>query len=149
MQSTATPRPGERIEQLDAQIVNELKNALREAVDAFKSRPDPPAKPASVSEATPIDETLCFIVMPFRVESLAIVYEDFVKPALTDRCWLRPERGDDVFGSNVVMDDITKMIRRARLIVADLTGRKSQRVLRSRHRTRARQAGSAHDAINR
>ena len=61
--------------------------------------------------------------MPFGVDSLNIVYEDFVKPTLEERCKLRSERGDDVFGSNVIMDDIAKSIRRARLIIADLTGR--------------------------
>ena len=61
--------------------------------------------------------------MPFSVESLNIVYEDFVRPVLVDRCHLQPERGDDVFGSNVVMDDIAESIRRANLIIADLTGR--------------------------
>jgi len=65
----------------------------------------------------------CFIIMPFSVESLNIVYEDFVRPVLVDRCHLQPERGDDVFGSNVVMDDIAESIRRANLIIADLTGR--------------------------
>jgi len=70
-----------------------------------------------------VEEDVCFIVMPFSIESLNIVYEDFVRPTLVDRCRLRPERGDDVFGSNVIMDDITKSIRKARLIIADLTGR--------------------------
>jgi nucleoside 2-deoxyribosyltransferase len=61
--------------------------------------------------------------MPFSVPELGIVYEDFVKPTIEQRCNLRVERGDDELGSNVVMEDITKSIRRARLIVADLTGR--------------------------
>jgi hypothetical protein len=70
-----------------------------------------------------IDEHLCFIVMPLGVESLNIVYEDFVRPTLADRCQLHPERGDDLFGSNMIMEDITNSIRKARLIIADLTGR--------------------------
>ena len=68
-------------------------------------------------------EPQCFIVMPFSVESLNIVFEDFVKPTLVDRCKLRVERGDDLFGSNVIMDDIAKSIKRSRLIIADLTGK--------------------------
>lgn len=117
------PKPGERVEQLDAKTVSDLKKVLQDAVEAFRAKPDTPAAPTSPAELADVDEGMCFIVMPFGVESLGIVYEDFVKPTLADRCKLRPERGDDVFGSNVIMDDITKSIRRARLIIADLTGR--------------------------
>ena len=121
------PKPGERVEQLDPQTLSDLKKALQDAVDAFRTKPDAPRVLTSQADLdadlADIDESMCFIVMPFGVESLGIVYEDFVKPTLADRCQLRPERGDDVFGSNVIMDDITKSIRRARLIIADLTGR--------------------------
>ena len=65
----------------------------------------------------------CFIVMPFGDEELQVVYEDFVKPILEDQCGLHVERGDDVFGSNVIMDDIRTSIDLADLIVADLTGK--------------------------
>lgn len=120
---TQEPRPGERVEQLDAQSVAELKKVLQDAVEAFRAQPSTPVAAVSSTDLAEIDESMCFIVMPFGVESLGIVYEDFVKPVLADRCKLRPERGDDVFGSNVIMDDIAKSIRRAKLIVADLTGR--------------------------
>jgi hypothetical protein len=121
---TEEPKPGERIEQLDAKTVSDLKKVLQDAVEAFRAKPDSPAAATSAVDLADIDEDMCF-VMPFGVESLGIVYEDFVKPTLKDRCKLRPERGDDVFGSNVIMDDITKSLRKARLIIADLTGRNS------------------------
>lgn len=120
---TEEPRPGERVEQLDVKTVSDLKRVLQDALEAFRAKPDAPATLTSPADLADIDESMCFVVMPFRVESLGIVYEDFVKPTLADRCKLRPERGDDMFGSDVVMDDITKSIRRARLIIADLTGR--------------------------
>ena len=120
---TEPPKPGERIEQLDAKTVSELKKVLQDAVEAFRARPEASATIASRADPAGIDEDMCFIIMPFGVESLSIVYEDFVKPTLNDRCKLRTERGDDVFGSNVIMDDITKSILKARLIIADLTGR--------------------------
>jgi len=120
---TEEPKPGERVEQLDAQAVSDLKKVLQDAVEAFRAKPDTPVMLPSPVGVADVDESMCFIVMPFGVESLGIVYEDFVKPTLADRCKLRPERGDDVFGSHVIMDDITKSIRRARLIIADLTGR--------------------------
>ena len=118
-----TPKPGERVEELDPTTLAELKNALKDAVEAFRSVPTTAPSTAFAPEPIEVDEHVCFIVMPFSIQSLNIVYEDFVRPTLEDRCHLRPERGDDVFGSNVIMDDITKSIRRARLIIADLTGR--------------------------
>ena len=121
--NTETAKPGERIEQLDTNAVTELKKVLQDAVEAFRAKPDTPSAITNPVNLGDIDEDVCFIVMPFGVESLGIVYEDFVKPTLADRCQLRPERGDDLFGSDVVMDDITKSIRRARLIIADLTGK--------------------------
>jgi hypothetical protein len=108
---------------LDAKTVSDLKKVLQDAVEAFRAKPDIPAAATSAVDLADIDEDMCFVVMPFGVESLGIVYEDFVKPTLKDRCKLRPERGDDVFGSNLIMDDITKSLRKARLIIADLTGR--------------------------
>lgn len=118
---TEKPKPGERVEALDPTTLSELKAALKDAVEAFRSRPEARVVAPEVMEKE--DEDVCFIVMPFSVESLNIVYEDFVRPTLVDRCQLRAERGDDVFGSNVIMDDITKSIRKAHLIIADLTGR--------------------------
>jgi hypothetical protein len=58
--------------------------------------------------------------MPFGSDDLTIVYEDFVQPTV-EACGLVCERGDDLFGSNVVMDDIQRSIEGARLIIADLT----------------------------
>jgi len=120
---TEVPKPGERVEELDPTTLSELKKVLQDAVDAFRAKPEARPRPTLEVEHLDVEEDVCFIVMPFSIESLNIVYEDFVRPTLVDRCRLRPERGDDVFGSNVIMDDITKSIRKARLIIADLTGR--------------------------
>ena len=95
---------------------------LRVKVEAFMAgsgrRPEPEKGPERA-----VDPKLCFIVMPFGPEELTDVYEYFVKPSIEANCGLRCERGDDVFGSNVIMDDIRRSIERARLVVADLTGR--------------------------
>lgn len=121
--ATEKPKAGERIEDLDPKTISELKKALKDAVEAFRAKPESKAAAVTTQPADDIKNDLCFVVMPFAIESLNIVYEDFVKPVLTDRCSLHVERGDDVFGSNVIMDDISDSIRKARLIVADLTGR--------------------------
>jgi hypothetical protein len=59
--------------------------------------------------------------MPFGDPDLEIVYEDFVKPTLVGACCLDCERGDDAFGSSIVMDDIRTSIEGADVVLADLT----------------------------
>ena len=77
---TEEPKPGERIDQLDAKMVSDLKKVLQDAVEAFRAKPDTPAAVTGAVDLADIDEDMCFIIMPFGVESLGIVYEDFVKP---------------------------------------------------------------------
>ena len=103
--------------------VAELNRMLRETLAALKGKPDGPRSEATSEPEEAVQNNFCFIIMPFSVESLNVVYEDYVKPVLSDQCELHTERGDDVFGSNAIMEDITRSIRRADLIVADLTGR--------------------------
>ncbi len=104
---------------------SELKIMVKELqakVDAFIGGSEDRRMLENKSEVE-IDPRLCFIVMPFAPEELSDVYEYFVKPSIESNCNLQCERGDDVFGSNVVMDDIRHSINRARIVVADLTGR--------------------------
>ena len=61
--------------------------------------------------------------MPFGDKDLQVVYEDFVKPIIEEQCNLRCERGDDVFGSSVIMEDIRNSITAVDVVVADLTGK--------------------------
>ena len=106
----------------DSAELREMVNDLRVKVEAFMEGSAHRPK----SEKTPepeIDPKLCFIIMPFGPEELTDVYEYFVKPSIETNCALKCERGDDVFGSNVIMDDIRRSIERARIVVADLTGR--------------------------
>jgi nucleoside 2-deoxyribosyltransferase len=51
------------------------------------------------------------------------VFEDFVRPVIEAQCRLDCERGDDVFGSSVIMDDIRNSIGASDIVVADLTGK--------------------------
>jgi len=52
-----------------------------------------------------------------------LVYEDFVKPVCEMKCGLTCERGDDAFGSNVVMDDVLPKMADADVVIAELTGK--------------------------
>lgn len=119
----ATQTVGQSVQNLDSKTLTELTTVLKEAVKAFESKPAELVSNNQSSITSIVENDLCFIVMPFGSEELNVVYEDYVKPTLEEVCGLRCERGDDVFGSNVIMDDIRNSIDKAGLIVADLTGR--------------------------
>jgi hypothetical protein len=69
------------------------------------------------------DENLCFILMPFSPDSLTQIYERFVKQPLERKLGLKCVRADDIYQSTQIMRDIWNHINRARIIVAELTGR--------------------------
>lgn len=116
--------PGAPVGAIDPKEVEKLRGELREAVELFKSRTPPETKIESKppEERRPHRKHRCFIVMPFGDVDLQVVYEDFVKPTI-EHVGLECERGDDVFGSNVIMDDILKSIESADLVLADLSRR--------------------------
>lgn len=104
-------RPGVPTREIDSNEIENLRREVQAAVELFKSRAGDaaPVRPiATQATARPEGKRQCFVVMPFGNQDLQIVYEDFVKPTLVDGCNLLCERGDDVFGSNVIMDDILK-----------------------------------------
>lgn len=109
-------KPGTAI---DPTEIEELRDELKAAVALFKSRTKEDSGLKAVEPDSP-NNARCFIVMPFGDPELEVVYEHFVKPAIED-CRLRCERGDDVFGSNAIMDDILQQIERSDIIIADLT----------------------------
>lgn len=100
------------------QELKALIDNLKDAVNSFRARPS-----EQIKQQLPSSESgrCCFIIMPFNDEELNVVYEDFVKPIVENECELKCERGDDVFGSNVVIEDILTSIKRADLMIADLT----------------------------
>ena len=72
----------------------------------------------------PHEEDYCFVLMPFAEQhDLQKVYSDHVKAVVETRCGLRCERADDIYGISGVMQSVWEGINRARLVVADLTGR--------------------------
>src|SRR4029079_14955377 len=114
-------QPGLPVSRFDTKEIESLRHEVQAAVELFKSRAAaaPPTQ-VIVEPAQPraADKRRCFVVMPFGDQDLQVVYEDFVKPTLVDGCHLHCERGDDVFGSNVVMDDILKSISAADVVLA-------------------------------
>jgi hypothetical protein len=106
-------QPGADVQELWAAV-----EALRQKVDLLAPMP----AASGPAPAAPPPRT-AFVVMPFGVDDLQVVYEDFIKPTVESHCKLDCVRGDDMFGSNVIMEDIRSAIAASRLVVADLTGR--------------------------
>jgi len=67
-----------------------------------------------------IDETLCFILMPFTDEAIKGVYEMIIKPTVVKN-GLTPKRADSFKESKPIMPDVWKGIITAKIIIADLT----------------------------
>jgi hypothetical protein len=118
----AEPAPGTIAREVDPAEIARLRLELKEAVAIFKSNPPRPEVAPRPAHAG-VEGRKCFIVMPFGDADLQVVYEDFVRPIIEEQCALACERGDDVFGSNVVMDDIRSSIQAADIVIADLTGK--------------------------
>ena len=71
---------------------------------------------------TSVAKPVAFMVMPFGPEDLQIVYDDFVKPVVEFKCGLTCVRGDDMFGSDVIIENVLAAICEAKVVIADLTG---------------------------
>ena len=68
-----------------------------------------------------VEEDLCFVLLPFREQFLRI-YKDHIKPTLED-IGLTVMKSDDIFTTTEIIEDIWEYINKARVIVADVTGR--------------------------
>lgn len=69
----------------------------------------------------PTDQKLVFVLMPFGGD-FDDLYADHIKAAV-EAAGLRPLRADEIFTPTPIMGDIWRSICRARLVIADLTGR--------------------------
>lgn len=71
-----------------------------------------------------IQPELCFVLMPFAEENdVQSMYSGHIKKVIEERCNLRCERADDIYDINGVMQSVWESICRARLIIAEMTGR--------------------------
>ncbi|PMN32742.1 hypothetical protein BCT36_25050 [Vibrio splendidus] len=68
-----------------------------------------------------MDKESCFVIMPFA-EPFETYYKRIIKPAIDDND-LYTARGDSLFRSTHIMDDIWNSIKDASLVVAELTGK--------------------------
>lgn len=75
-------------------------------------------KPKSKTEAT---TDICFVIMPFG-GWLDKYYEDIYYPAI-ESAGLEPHRADDLFRPSTIVNDVWLYTKRAKLLLADLTGK--------------------------
>jgi hypothetical protein len=68
-----------------------------------------------------LQANLCFVLMPFEQE-MQPIYDDHVKKVVI-RLGLKCQRADDIFGPTQIIEDIWENINRARILIADLTGK--------------------------
>jgi hypothetical protein len=68
-----------------------------------------------------IDPELCFVLMPLR-EQFQEIYEEIVKPTV-EMSGLVCEHAGEIFGARLIIEDIWDRLERARVVVAELTGR--------------------------
>lgn len=67
------------------------------------------------------DERLCFVIMPFD-KKMTRVYSEAIKPAVRE-LGLKCKLARDMSRSTPIMQDVWELINRARIVIADLTGR--------------------------
>lgn len=68
-----------------------------------------------------IEEKLCFVLMPFR-EPFNTYYQKVIESAVLDAD-LYAERADEIYSVHPFMTDVWSKIRKARVVIAELTGR--------------------------
>lgn len=100
----------------DSSLYASTINALRKRLENIV-----PAEPIWISRDFKIDDTLGFVLMPFQ-ERFFCVYEDAIQPALNS-AGLRGMHAGEVFDNREIVEDIWESISKARLIIADVTGR--------------------------
>jgi hypothetical protein len=86
-----------------------LDDAIRNNYDIFQER-----------ELEP-DPNLCFVLMPFD-KKFKSLYTQVIKKAVK-RVHLDCRRADDIFSSVAIVQDVWTEINRARIVIAEMTGR--------------------------
>jgi hypothetical protein len=103
-------------------LISEINN-LKSELDNIRNN-SINASPIWDGRNFPTVSDYCFVLMPFAdTYDIQKVYQDHVKLVLESRCGLRCERADDIYDIRGVMQLVWEGINRARLVVADLTGK--------------------------
>lgn len=74
------------------------------------------------NEKIDIDNSLCFVLMPFEKKFDAI-YEKIIKKVVEDDCSYKCKRADEIFGTKPIIEDIWEYIRKAKFLISELTNK--------------------------
>ena len=110
--------PGTPRRDIDPAVIHDQLERLTAQVARLMESQQATAEPAISADPNPG----CFIIMPFGIPDLKDFYNEFILPVL-EECRIDCARGDDIFGSNVVMDDVKAEIEKADLVIDDLSGK--------------------------
>lgn len=99
--------PGAPRRDIDLALIRELLDRLTAQVSVLVQSSEVTTPEVSTRHPK------CFIIMPFGKQDLEDLYNEFLLPALSE-CKIECTRGDDIFGSNVVMEDVQAAIAAAR-----------------------------------
>jgi formylglycine-generating enzyme required for sulfatase activity len=69
-----------------------------------------------------VDDSFAFVIMPFGDELLEDIYRQYVKPSV-EAVGLGCIRGDDIFGTESIMEDVWESICRCSVVIGEFTGR--------------------------
>jgi hypothetical protein len=115
---------------LDVEDENSLKELLQEtATELFNQDLAGELNRRRIVQINPmftgrnflVQPNLCFVLMPFRQE-LTPIYDDHIKK-IVEEVNLECKRADDIFSNTAIIEDIWANINKARLLIADLTGK--------------------------
>lgn len=116
-------RHGDPLSESGGRVDDSVASELTQAVRLFKGKTERGEDSRKLEAPAKKGFRSCFVVMPFGDRDLEIVYSEFVKPVIEQQCGFDCRRGDDAFGSDVIMDDVLRSILEADLVIADLTGK--------------------------
>ena len=94
------------------ETIDELRAELRRVV---------PANPIWRGRDFETNKSLCFVLLPFKDEYFEL-YESAIQPAV-EAAGLSAQHAGEIFGNREIVEDIWESICKARLIIADVTGR--------------------------
>ena len=102
---------------VDEVRIMSLSRVLRRGQIGVFMQGDGAVKVRNVTTAA--HKPLCFVIMQFAPE-FDVLYQDVIRPVCESYRY-EVVRGDDFYSSGQIMDDVTRSIRNAGLVIADVT----------------------------
>ena len=100
----------------------EVVRVLSQARPERRIPPDMVVTPIFGGRGFAVGQKLCVVLMSFADEARPI-YDDHIRKVVVEQCGLECRRADDVFKAGQSMEQAWEQMNRARLIVADVSGR--------------------------